>query len=266
MSKPTSITTHPRVKSWTSRISAYRRQLRMDRQLRGMFDSLPDGLSEDQIIELWQTWGDDVSPSRVPYIRTSIVEAARASGPILQCGSGLSSLLIGILCHQAEAPGKNLWILEHDPHWGSVIRSWLAQYEITKAHVISAPAEQFDGFVSYVMDTSRMPGNFSLALCEASSALPSSARGIVERMGEHFDHRCVILARNAKRPRDLKYLADWAKSRRAPFLIQDAAEPYAKIALRDQRPDSDHEQERLNTVYGNQATGKPAAAPAAKTS
>jgi hypothetical protein len=225
----------------------------LDRRLRNLFETLPNGLPEEQLMDLWQIWGDTLPASRVPYIRTSIAEAARCAGPILQCGSSLSSILIGILCHQAQAPGKHLWILEHDPHWGGLIRSWLEQYEISKAHVISAPVEQFDGFVWYVLDASRLPKNFALVLCDASAALPSSARGVVERVSKHLDHRCVILARNAKRPRDLKVLADWAKSRKAPFLIQDAAEPFVKIALRDLRPDSDHQEERLNTVYSKQA-------------
>jgi hypothetical protein len=214
-----------------------------------MLEALPDGPSEEALVELWQIWGDNLPASRVPYIRTSIAEAARAAGPILQCGSSLSSILIGALCHQAQARAKHLWILEHDPHWGGVIRSWLEQYEISKAHVISAPAEQFDGFVWYVLDTSRLPDNFDLVLCDGSAALPSSARGVMERISDRLDHRCVILARNARRPRDLKHLADWAKSVKAPFIIQDATEPYAKIALRDQRADSDHTEDRLNTVY-----------------
>lgn len=253
MANKISIATHPRIGPWVSRVNAYQRQYQMDRQLRRLFETVPNGLSEEQLIELWQTWGDNLPASRLPYIRTSISEAARCPGPILQCGSSLSSILIGILCHQAEAPAKHLWILEHDPHWGNVIRSWLERYEISKAHVISAPADQFDDFVWYVLDTSRLPKNFALVLCDGSAALPSSAKGVVQRMSDHLDHRCVILARNTKRPRDLKHLASWAKSRRAPFLVQDAAEPFVKVALRDQRPDSDHQQERLNTVYSAQA-------------
>ena len=246
---------HPRIRPWLSRAAVYRRQYAMDAHLRDAFEALPNGLSEDQLTDLWRLWGDNLPASRVPYIRTCIVEAARCPGPILQCGSGLSSILIGILCHQASAPTKHLWILEHDPHWGSVVRSWLEQYEISKAHVISAPVDQFDGFVWYVLDAKRLPANFALVLCDATSALPSSARGVVERVYDHLDHRCVILARNAKRPRDLKNLADWAKSRRAPIVVQDGAEPYVKIALRDQRADSGHEEERLNTVYSKQAKG-----------
>jgi hypothetical protein len=218
----------------------------MDRYLRRTFETLPGALTEEHLVELWQTWGDNLPASRIPYIRTSLAEAERCPGPILQCGSSLSSILIGILCHQAQAPTKQLWILEHDPHWGSVIRSWLKQYEITKAHVISARVEQFDGFVWYALDASRLPQNFSLVLCDTCAALPSSARGVLERVGDNLDQRCVILARNARRHRDRTHLANWAKSRKAPFIIQDAAEPYMKIALRDH---SAHQEERLDTVY-----------------
>ena len=251
--KVTSLASHPRIRPWLSKLKTYRRYHRMDRHLRSLFETSPSSLTDEQLIELWQSWGDDLPISRLPYIRTSIAEAARCAGPILQCGSSLSSILIGIICHQARAWSKQLWILEHDPHWGNMIRSYLKQYEIGKAHVISAPIEQFDGFVSYILDASRLPKSFALVLCDASVALPSSARGVMERMSDHLDDRCVFLARNAKRPRDLKRLADWAKKRSAPFVIRDEGDPYVKIALRDLSPDSDHHEQRLNTIYSKPA-------------
>jgi hypothetical protein len=250
----TALANHPRLRPWLSRARAYRRQCRLDSQLRAVFETLPNGPSEDQLSQLWHLWGDDLSPSRLPFIRACIAETLRCPGPILQCGGSLASIVIGILCHQADVQKRHLWVLEHDPHWAGVVRSWLERYEISRAHVISAPAEQFDGFVWYVVDPSRLPRDFALVLSDASSALPASAKGVTERVADNLAHRCVILARNARRPRDIKNLAKWAKAQRAPFVIHDAAEPYVKIALRDQRTDADHKQARLNTIYSNQAS------------
>jgi len=253
VAKTAALAAHPRLRPWLARARAYRRQIALDRELRRMFVTLPEAVTDDQLSRLGQLWGDDAMADRVPYVRGCIAEAARSNGPILQCGGNLASILLGIICHQAQLPRKHLWVLEHDLHWAGVIRSWLERYEIGNAHVISAPAEQYDGFVWYVLDRKRLPAGFALVLCDASAALPSSARGVVERIHDRLDDRCVLLARNARRPRDIKSLSDWARTQRAPCVIQDAAEPYVKIALRAQRPDADHQQERLNTVYGRQA-------------
>lgn len=230
---------HDRVRSLARATGNHTRQLRLDRQLRDVWRTLPNTVPDDALMGLWATWGDELTSSRMPYLRAALAEAARAEGPIVQCGGDLSSVLIGMICHQAEIPEKHLWVIEHNAHWSNVIRSWIERYEIAKAHVIASPAELFDGFVWYVLDPARLPQGFSLVLCEGSSALPASARGVVERLADRLDHRCVILARNAKRPRDLKFVSDWAKSQGAPIILQEGNEPYVKIAMRDRRVTKD---------------------------
>ena len=242
--------THPWLRLWIARGQQFIQPLVFDRHLRSFRASLPEAPSDELIDNLFAAWGDRLSSERRDYIQRCLAEATRASGPILQCGSGLLSVLIGLVCQHANAPGKRLWVLEHDPHWGNLARSWLEARDIKHAHIIYAPAEQFNGFLWYVLDPSRLPNDFALVLSEASAALPGSARGVVSRMAKQFGNRCVILAGNARRPKDLKFLADWAKSQGAPFVMQEGEHPYLKIALRDRRPESAHEEGRLNTAFG----------------
>lgn len=250
MAQVVSLATHPRVRQWIVRGQQLARLIRLERHLGALQSTLPTAPDDDLISKLFAAFGDPLSHGQRAYVQRCLAEATRATGPILQCGGGLLSVLIGMLCQQSEHPGKRLWVFEHDPHWGSLVRSWLHAREIKHAHIISAPAEQFDGYVWYVLDPARLPDNFALVLSEASSALPGSTRGVVTRMARHLGDRCVILGHNARRPRDLKFLADWAKSQGAPFVVAEGVNPYLKIALRDRRPDSAHEEERLNTAFG----------------
>ncbi len=250
MAHVVSLATHPWVRPWIVRGQWLGQRVRQERLLRTLRTTFPHVPGDDLIGKLFAAWGDRLSEERLAYVQRCIAEAIRAPGPILQCGSGLLSIAIGMLCEQSENPDKRLWIFEHDRHWGCLVHSWLADRNIKHAHVISAPAEQFEGYVWYVLDPSRLPDSFSLVLSEASSALPGSTRGVVTRMGQHLGNRCVILGRSARRPKDLKFLADWAKAQGAPFVLQEGPDPYLKIALRDQRPASDHEGERLNTAFG----------------
>lgn len=242
--------THPWVRRWIARGQEFIQPFVLEQQFRAFRANLPEAPSDELIGKLFAAWGDRLKDERRHYIQRCLAEATRATGPILQCGSGLLSVLIGMVCQQSDDPAKRLWVLEHDPHWGNLARSWLEARDIKHAHIIYAPAEQFDGYLSYVLDPSRLPSNFALVLSEASAALPGSTRGVVTRMADHLGNRCVILGRNARRPKDLKFLADWAKSQGAPVVLQEGEHPYLKIALRDRRPESAHEDGRLNTAFG----------------
>lgn len=208
--------------------------------------TVPDEL----VANLYAAWGDPLSDARLAYISHALKEVGRAQGSILQCGGSLFSVLAGLVCEGAKQEDKRLWVFEHDRHWGSVVRNWTTAQQLTRTHVITAPAEQFDGYVWYMLDPSRVPSHFSLVMCDASAALPSSARGVLTRMADHLGDRCVILARSARRPRDLKFLADWAKAENAAFLLQEGNDPHLKIALPDQRSAAEHESARLNTAFG----------------
>ena len=253
MAHVASLATHPWVRPWIVRGQKLGQLIQRERVMREMQATLPEFPSDELTGKLFAAWGDTLTEERLAYVQQCLNEAVHASGPILQCGSGLLSILIGMICQHSDRPEKRLWVFEHDPHWGALARAWLKDRGIKHAHIISAPAEHFDGYVWYVLDPSRLPDNFALVLSEANSALPGSTRGVVTRMTKYLGNRCVILGRNARRPKDLKYLADWAKSQGAPFILQEGPKPYLKIALRDQRPAEELDDARLNTVFSRRA-------------
>ena len=225
------------------------RRDRLIERVAGCGQIIPDELVRD----VYAAWGDPLTDERLTYIHHALAEVGKARGPILQCGSSLLTLLAGLLCEADPNADKRLWVFEHDRHWGSVVRSWTAAHELRRTHVIVTPAERFDGYVWYMLDPGRVPSDFALVLCDASSALPSSARGVVTRMANQLGDRCVLLVRSARRPRDLKFLADWAKTENAAFVLKEGSDPYLKIALPDRRPAAEHDSARLNTAFADTA-------------
>src|SRR6185295_10761258 len=71
---------------------------------------------------------------------------ARADGPILECGSGLSTILLGLA---AQRRGGRVWSLEHDPVWVDRVRAVLEQLQITSVEVIPAPLRKYDEYRWY---------------------------------------------------------------------------------------------------------------------
>ena len=150
-------------------------------------------------------WGDSSLTAADGYLKALLVEAQKAHGYILQCGADLTTLLLAI---QVERRGVRLWTIESSPHVANTVRSWLNQYELGSAHIITAPADLTDEGAGYAIDAARLPGPLSLVLCEASNAHPGSARRLLPCVSEKLHDSAVALVRNVRRRSDFDYLAD----------------------------------------------------------
>ena len=196
-------------KQLRDRLSVWARHGRLDRSIRHILNEPLGSIPRDLFDTAFEAWGDATPVSKDRYFQSALTEAMRAPGPILQCGTSFTTIVLGILCQQTD---RHLWTLEHNAHWASVTRSWLEQYEIKNTHVIHAQAEIFDGSVWYMIDRSRLPEDFGLLMCDGCGVLPSGARGSLERIADRLHHRCVILIKDIRRPRDLRYVSQWAKT------------------------------------------------------
>jgi hypothetical protein len=145
--------------------------------------------------------------------------------------------LLGALCAASGNKDKQLWCLEHDGHWASLIRSWITQYEITASHVIAARAELFGPYVWYAIDPTRLAPRFSLVLCEGARATPRGVLGTLEKLADRLAPNAVILTRKVGKATDLKALTQWAEIHDAACAVVDKREGFIKISCRGGRAD-----------------------------
>jgi hypothetical protein len=92
----------------------------------------------------WLTtgWGNEGWSADTAYLQAVCHWASRVQGDILECGSGLSTLLLGII-----APGR-VTTLEHLPEWQARVQGTAAQYSID-INAVTAPLVihgQFDWY------------------------------------------------------------------------------------------------------------------------
>lgn len=257
---------HPKAKL-PSRFANLSIQYRFDRAVRRALNSPGTAsLSNDIVRDILTGLGETSLAADDPFVTTTLESATQSEGPVLQCGAGPMTLLLAIAMQRRS---QYLWTLEHNASWAHMMRSILQRYDIRAGQVLNAPAEAFGDHIWYVVDVKHLPRDIGLVVCDGSNVLPNGMRGVVRRLQNHLSHRCVLLVRNTSRPKDLDFASKWAKSQSAPFILNDKGEPFVKIALRDQRTDSDLISDRVLTVYdglrepGNLCQPK-AAAPAPK--
>src|SRR5881296_3729307 len=79
-------------------------------------DALPAGQppTREALVRLREAWGNPSFAAKLEYLEEVARRGASVGGPILECGSGLTTLLLGLV---AVRRGVDVWTLEHLPDW-----------------------------------------------------------------------------------------------------------------------------------------------------
>jgi predicted O-methyltransferase YrrM len=119
-----------------------------------------DGVLDD----LAYGWGN-ASYTATPQMLQDVVRlAAAAQGPILECGSGLTTLLLGLVADRAK---NQVWTLEHLPDWAARVRQILAEAHVGSVHLCVSSLLSYGAFAWYAPPLADMPRDFALTICDA---------------------------------------------------------------------------------------------------
>lgn len=173
-------------------------------------------------------WGNDWS-AKPEYLAASLQAAWRADGPILECGSGLSTMLLGSV---AARKGSRVWSLEHHAGWGARTRQALADWELNNVEACIADLRDYGGYTWYDPPTSRMPTDFALVVCDGPPGeTPGGRYGLLPIMRAHLKPGCVILLDDAIRAEERAIAARWAAETGASCTFAGTDKPYGILVL-----------------------------------
>jgi hypothetical protein len=110
-----------------------------------------------------RAWGNEGFSADVTYLRELAKRVVTCRGPILECGTGLTTIIAGIL---ADKRKLQVWCLEQESAWAEVIERTLAKHRIRNVHVMYAPLKICGDYVWYDIETLELPKDFELVLCD----------------------------------------------------------------------------------------------------
>ncbi len=106
-------------------------------------------------------WNNDSFAADTDYLM-AVAEATRAaSGPILECGSGVTTIL-------GALSGKDLWVLDQSEEWLLKVDHLLRRYGM-HANLCHAPLTNYGGFDWYTLPE-YFPRQFALVICDGPPA------------------------------------------------------------------------------------------------
>jgi hypothetical protein len=183
----------------------------------------------DVLESLIRGWGSEWTAS--PEYLDGVLEALRqTSGSVLECGSGLTTLLIGIRCQQA---GRRIWSLEHHPDWAVKIESDLARYRVHAATVHRSPLVNYGSYSWYDVSGLALPSCFSLVICDGPPSDTVGGRyGLFPVIGTRLTPDAHIILDDADRPGEQNVLKKWTSLFGATYRMVSCARPYAVVICR----------------------------------
>lgn len=179
--------------------------------------------------ELIYGWGNESWSAMDEYLVACIQNALVTKGPILECGSGLSSLVVGAI---AKQQGVEHWVLEHSPEWAAKVQAHLDRYGIDSARVCVAPLKNYGEFDWYDPPVDSLPASFGLVICDGPPYWNKGGRfGLVPVLRSRLTAECVILLDDAARVQERTIANRWATELGASYETLGTAKPYMKLTV-----------------------------------
>lgn len=173
--------------------------------------NLPSGqLPSDHLLERLQTaWDNEGMTAQTAYLRELARYAAQTPGPILECGSGLTTLIIGTL---AGRRGVKSWTLEHFADWHRRVSEALARRQLSTVNNCLAPLRDYGEFSWYDAPREGLPDRFSLIVCDGPPGDTKGGRyGVVPVLKEKLVTGTIILLDDADREAEADALRRWSQ-------------------------------------------------------
>jgi len=174
-------------------------------------------------------WANEKMSASEEYLQAIFRYAGEAEGPILECGSGLSTLVLGIA---AQRNGQRVFSLEDDPLWFSIVRSALSRYGISNVEVCRAPLRNYGDFEWYDPPRDRLSTDFALVVCDGpQGTTPGGRYGLLPVLGKHLRSFCVILLDDATRDGEQQVLARWHDEMHVSHEVFGSTKPFARLLV-----------------------------------
>lgn len=147
-------------------------------------------------------WGNEGWSADCGYLEAVCRWASQVRGPILECGSGLTTLLLGIV-----APGR-VTSLEHTPEWRDRVRQAAMERSI-HVNIVDAPLVDYGDFHWYSLPKS-LPGALELIICDGPPSDTVGGRYGLLPIGENLlASNAVILMDDVERAHEQVIIARW---------------------------------------------------------
>jgi hypothetical protein len=172
-------------------------------------------------------WGNERWAAEAHYLREAVWSAEKAKGSILECGSGLTTLMMGAI---ASRRGIRVHSLEHNPEWHARVSEAVDRFHLTNVTVHLAPLRDFGEFDWYDVQSSELPSDFSLVVCDGPPGVTRGGRsGMLPMMRGKLAKTVSILIDDTNREAEGQLARRWIRELGASNGLHAGGRGFARI-------------------------------------
>jgi hypothetical protein len=195
-------------KAFKEKVKSINRERRLGAAMRRLSSVHADETpSRDLLLELGRAWGEDGFRAVGGYVEEVARWATEARGPVLEIGSGLTTLIVGALLGRRGLP---VWTLEHHPEYFRYTDQNVQRYGLTNVHLKLAPLRDYGEFCWYDPPLDELPRDFGLVIADGPPGDVKGGRfGLLPVLQSHFAPGVVVLLDDAERAQEKAVLQKW---------------------------------------------------------
>lgn len=223
-----------RLKRLPEALRSWHRRHIFHRAMREILELPGDGVVPKELLaRAIYGWGFESGSMKHEYASALLGRAIDVDGPILECGSGVSTILLGVVAHLR---GNHVWSLEHSEFWANRVRSTLHRYGLNSVTVCERPLRDYGEFTWYDPPHPSMPDDFALVVCDGPPACvgnqtPGGRYGLLPVMRSHLRPGCTILLDDADRLGEQQVLARWAAELGWGYRVEGVEKPFGVVVV-----------------------------------
>ena len=158
---------------------------------------------------LIHAWGNEGWSAKTELLRSMLDWFPKTSGLVLECGSGLSTLLLGCL---ASATGREVRSLEHDVGWAERINEMLPREASSSVEVFVTPIRPYNEFDWYSIDAVSPLPPVGFVVCDGPPGSTRGGRyGLAPVLKESLSPGCIVLLDDSHRPEERAIMERWCR-------------------------------------------------------
>ncbi|MET0007131.1 MAG: hypothetical protein ABW109_04655 [Candidatus Thiodiazotropha sp. 6PLUC4] len=171
-----------------------------------------DGVvSRIDILLLAIAWGNIGYAAGISYLRHVGERALKTRGPILECGSGATTLLIAALTQREQ---RQFVVFEHNREWFKHLKCILQKLRLNHVELIYAPLADYGDYRWYQIPSNDKNLTFELVICDGPpGSIPGGRYGLLPIMERQLSNDCIILLDDTHRIAEQRIITSWRRQR-----------------------------------------------------
>jgi hypothetical protein len=175
----------------------------------------------DSLREFREAFGNQGFSGDCRFLAESAKRASSATVAVLECGSGASTIVVGLL---AGRHAIRLMSLEQDSTWQKLVQRDLDRLKIKNVDLYHTPLRDFGEYDWYDVDRVPLPRRFDSALCDGPAFCRGWRRGLLPVLAERHVQIDEILCDDADDPNAAAMFDFWNNRCGAAFETMKGAE------------------------------------------